>query len=861
MGEVIPLDEVAPSRKVDLYKISPVTATGLPPELLALSVFINWGYLPGHNTGDFKKCPIDASGSPKSYADSTMHKTLDDAINAQKVKSNFGVGISLLPNGLQIQPKNAPQPAWLWVLDLDGFVNFGGGEIDDEVRPICERFKSYEALSVSTTGAQIFFLSDKTPSTIPKIKFSPSKFAGVHPDIKKYQNRAIEIFSKGRFIALTGTPLFNGPLMPLRVIPSSEVDDALNWLSNMANPAGDNGSDTDTSRIEKSAFESIIGNKQYYSKLTPDSLALVLRYVDYETEEVWFYTATALARVYGEAGRSFFIKYSRGDYANRKYERFDIDEVNAKYDRVLNELSMRPDGYGIKNLVKRASEHKDWPKDVVLNYEDVFSKMFGQSNSIGPPLLHSAIDDENPLVSAPLNDKTAVVSPAPEANEEPEVTTTTDLAVADLNKQWFVSVESGNTRIFRESINVELGVPTLEAFSSQDFKTLYANKTILTIGARGKPQTVGLADYWLKSPQRRQYEGGLALLPGSSAPSGVYNLWRGWGIEPLAGNAKPALRHLFFVICGGNRTAFKYLIRWMARAVQYPAKPAEVAVVMRGSRGTGKGTAGRWLLRMFGSHGMHIFQTKHLTGNFNAHLRSACFLFADEAFYAGDKSGEAVLKGLVTEEEIVIERKGVDAFTARNRLKIMMASNSEWVVPAGFDERRFLVLDVSDAQKQDHGYFRHLKAHMDNGGLSALLHHLLKLDISNFNIRSVPNTAGLDQQKLRSLTPFMAWLHECLYSGTLTGELDEWKTEVSRFWVTNNFEIYVQKRRLSYVNTGNHAVGRGLKEVFPTLGTVRRRTNSGKSRERHWLVPPLDEARGQFEKYLGLGNIDWPNED
>jgi hypothetical protein len=76
-------------------------------------------------------------------------------------------------------------------------------------------------------------------------------------------------------------------------------------------------------------------------------------------------------------------------------------------------------------------------------------------------------------------------------------------------------------------------------------------------------------------------------------------------------------------------------------------------------------------------------------------------LFGDEAFYAGDKKHESILKMLITEEMITIEAKGVDAEVSGNCIHLMMASNESWVVPAGMDDRRFFVLDVGDGAKND----------------------------------------------------------------------------------------------------------------------------------------------------------------
>ena len=53
----------------------------------------------------------------------------------------------------------------------------------------------------------------------------------------------------------------------------------------------------------------------------------------------------------------------------------------------------------------------------------------------------------------------------------------------------------------------------------------------------------------------------------------------------------------------------------------------------------------------------------------------------------------------------------------KNHIRLMVASNNDWVIPAGPEERRFCVLDVSDRHTQDHEYFKPLFDQMDNGGM------------------------------------------------------------------------------------------------------------------------------------------------
>jgi hypothetical protein len=108
-------------------------------------------------------------------------------------------------------------------------------------------------------------------------------------------------------------------------------------------------------------------------------------------------------------------------------------------------------------------------------------------------------------------------------------------------------------------------------------------------------------------------------------------------------------------------------------------------------------------------------------------------LFADEAFFAGDRSYESTLKKLIYRGDAPFEPKGVDPFQAPNRIHLINASNSDWVIPAGADARRYFMLDVSNARIQDRPYFRAIGEQLDSGGREALLFELLHRDISNFD--------------------------------------------------------------------------------------------------------------------------------
>lgn len=359
-----------------------------------------------------------------------------------------------------------------------------------------------------------------------------------------------------------------------------------------------------------------------------------------------------------------------------------------------------------------------------------------------------------------------------EGAENPEA------ALVELNGKHFVSQESGKWAIYEEERDLNFDRIGLTRSSQTDFKLRYADRRVSVKDADGNSTTAAMGDWWISNSGRRDYDK-IAFLPGNDTPPpSVYNLWRGFAVEPMEGDWSLLKDHILKIVCRGVEEYYDYYIKWMARKVQKPDEQGWSAIVMKGEEGVGKGIVVSNFGSLFGQHYIHISNSRHLVGNFNLHLRDCCVLFADEAYYAGDRQGEGTLKMLVTESEIPIEGKYRDVVMARNYIAIMMASNSEWMIPAGPTARRYFVLNVSNAKKGDHGYFRDIVDQMNNGGRQAMLHELLNTDLSGFNVRRVPLTPELLEQKLRSQSTEEAWWYDRLTSGRLLDGDDGWQQEV-----------------------------------------------------------------------------------
>ena len=326
----------------------------------------------------------------------------------------------------------------------------------------------------------------------------------------------------------------------------------------------------------------------------------------------------------------------------------------------------------------------------------------------------------------------------------------------------------------KSSIHKSVSVP--EIWTEDDLRRALRNKSVTVVSKKTQgdevSETKGLADWWLTKKDRYTYNGLIFDATRCESEEDEINLWRGYGVKENPGGDWSLMRnHIRDNIANGDAASDAYILRWLAWAVQNPTKQCEVALVLLSAeKGTGKGFLWRAMCRIFGAHGLHIAQRSHLVGKFNAHFMQCGFLFCDEVIWPGHKEDEGVVKALITEPTLTIEPKGINAYSVLNALKIIIASNERWVVPASGNERRYAVFEVSDQRKQDHEYFKRISEQLDNGGLGAMLHDLLTMELEGWHPRQdIPQTEALARQKELTASPEVTMMGDILDSGELPG--------------------------------------------------------------------------------------------
>lgn len=422
--------------------------------------------------------------------------------------------------------------------------------------------------------------------------------------------------------------------------------------------------------------------------------------------------------------------------------------------------------------------------------------------------------------------------------------------IENLNRQHAVIMLGGRCLILNQIHDPTFNRPDITFSSVQDFKNFYANKRVSIQSDDKSKKLVSLAKLWLESSKRKQYQG-LCFNPGQHPPNGFYNLWRGFAVQPKAGDCSLWKELLWEVGCCGSEVLYDWVMDWYADLLQNSGgERSGTSLVFIGPRGTGKGTLQAPFRQILGPHFLHITNQNQLTGRFNNHLKDALMVFADEAFWAGDKAAEGVLKGMITEPYVMVEPKGKDAFAVKNHLRLVIASNESWVIPAGLEERRFLVLDISDKYQQDTDHFGTIHNQLNNGGTEALLHELLNRKITS-NLRKAPKTEGLLNQIEHSMDSVTRFWYGRLEEGSLRPNHADWEHEIVtqslyadyiefcrtlnvRHPVANN--IFTKKlKRLCLIHNGRETTG----QRKPTLqfGTLR-------------------QCRQDFERIVGM-NVSW----
>ncbi|MDO9105205.1 MAG: DUF5906 domain-containing protein [Methylovulum sp.] len=216
------------------------------------------------------------------------------------------------------------------------------------------------------------------------------------------------------------------------------------------------------------------------------------------------------------------------------------------------------------------------------------------------------------------------------------------------------------------------------------------------------------------------------------------NLWSGWPTEPKQGNFEMLLSVLYHM-CSGEQNALnlaEWIIKWLAYPIQHPGAKMRTTLVLHGPQGTGKNLFFEAVMAIYGHYGRVIDQSA-VEDKFNDWASKKLFLVADEVVARSDLYHiKNKLKAFITGEWIRVNPKNMAAYEERNHVNMVFLSNDRMPVVIEEDDRRHCI--IWTPPKKEPEFYKQVGQEIDNGGIPALHHWLLSIDLGDFNEHSKP---------------------------------------------------------------------------------------------------------------------------
>ena len=270
--------------------------------------------------------------------------------------------------------------------------------------------------------------------------------------------------------------------------------------------------------------------------------------------------------------------------------------------------------------------------------------------------------------------------------------------------------------------------------------------TLLPAGVRG--DDVKRHPVWIE--RGAYYMDQVGFDPGYEDKNVTCNLWTGWPTAPKQGSCSELLDLLRY-LCSGEKNSdelYEWVLKWLAYPIQHHGAKMQSAVVVHGPQGTGKSRFFEAYASIFGEYSTILTQGA-IEDKFNADWASArLFVIADEIVANTEKYHlKNQLKNFITSDWVRINPKNVAAHKERNHMNMVFLSNELQPVVLENDDRRHCV--IYTPKKLSEEYYAGINAEIAAGGIEALHHHLLHMDLGDFKPWTKPPMTDAKMRLIR----------------------------------------------------------------------------------------------------------------
>lgn len=205
----------------------------------------------------------------------------------------------------------------------------------------------------------------------------------------------------------------------------------------------------------------------------------------------------------------------------------------------------------------------------------------------------------------------------------------------------------------------------------------------------------------------------IQFAPNGIVPLKTFNLFKGLLAKEIQNDVliQPILNHVKQIWANSNETVYNYILDWFASVVK-GIKTGTVLVIYSNKQGTGKNVIADFIKnKVIGAeYATETNDIEKLTTKFNAKFTNKIFTIINEANSIEGSYHKTfdILKDLITNQTITIEKKGVDSFDVADFNNYLITTNNDRPVKVEEHDRRYSLIRINETKARDEEYFNNL---------------------------------------------------------------------------------------------------------------------------------------------------------
>jgi putative DNA primase/helicase len=299
---------------------------------------------------------------------------------------------------------------------------------------------------------------------------------------------------------------------------------------------------------------------------------------------------------------------------------------------------------------------------------------------------------------------------------------------------------------------------------------MYRDIKFTGLDKKGNPARKKFIHEWLDDFDKRKFDEVDAYPPHCQkpCPPNHFNLWKPFYAETIKDfeydeSAVNLFNDHVKSLCNHDEKIYEFVKMFIAHMFQRPGEKPGTCPIFVSSEGAGKGSFVAVLTEIIGrKRVIETANAKLLVGDFNSSLTGKYLVCLNELCKSQIEGNGGKLREFITDKEIQINKKGIDAVEMASYHRILGETNKKNPIKTSQGDRRFRLVPCSDEHCNDKEYFKLFYDTLlnDNAAASIFQYYMNIEGADKFREMDVPMTDH--QQELQDLnaSPVQIWLEQ-----------------------------------------------------------------------------------------------------